>query len=224
MYNEQQHNNCNKTDIFISLYKELKKHYGGDIREGEFLNYSNPIELLIAVILSARNTDKQVNKVTQDLFKKYKTIDDYLKAGENKFAKDISSIGLYKTKAKNIIKALQIIKEKYNGKVPDTIDELIKLPGVGRKTANVVLLHAYNKAEGIVVDTHVARFANRFGFSNSKSPEKIEKDLMDIVPKKYWKDMSFLIIRYGRDVGRVRSYNPDNDPIMQKYQELISKC
>jgi endonuclease-3 len=165
---------------------------------GTELKYSTPFELLVAVILSAQSTDKKVNEVTRKLFKKYNSIEDYANADIKELEKDISSLGLFRTKARNIIAAAQIIKERYSGKVPSDMDDLLSLPGVGRKTANVVLGVLYHKASGIAVDTHVARLARLFGLSNSWKREDIEKDLLRIIPKKDWIDFSHLLILYGR--------------------------
>ena len=162
------------------------------------LNFSNPWELYVAVVLSARNRDDMVNKVTENLFKKYRTLDDYANANIEDFAKDINKLGLYKQKAKYIITAAKIIKEKYNGSLPDTMEELIKLPGVGRKTANIILWNAFKKAEGIAVDTHVRRLSRLFGLTKSTNPDKIEKDLMEIIPKERWGDLPYKLIDYGR--------------------------
>jgi len=162
------------------------------------LNFSNPWELYVAVVLSARNRDDMVNKVTENLFKKYRTLDDYANANIEDFAKDINKLGLYKQKAKYIITAAKIIKEKYNGNLPDTMEELIKLPGVGRKTANIILWNAFKKAEGIAVDTHVRRLSRLFGLTKSTNLDKIEKDLMEIIPKERWGDLPYKLIDYGR--------------------------
>mgnify|MGYP001566403421 CR=1 FL=1 len=162
------------------------------------LNYSNPIELLIAVVLSAQTTDKQVNVVTADLFKKYQTIKDYINTPLPEFEQDVKRIGLYRGKAKNIKSALEIIDKEYHGKIPDSMEELIKLPGVGRKTANVLLYNIYEKTEGIAVDTHVRRLSNLFGLTTNQDPDKIERDLMEIVPKKEWGEITYLLIDYGR--------------------------
>lgn len=162
------------------------------------LNYGTPLELLVAVVLSAQTTDKQVNIVTVDLFKKYKTLEDYIDTPLAEFENDIKKIGLYKGKAMNIKKAAQMLKTDYNGRVPDSMNDLVKLPGVGRKTANVLLHNLYNKNEGIAVDTHVRRLANLFGLTHSQNPEKIEKDLMEVIPKKDWGTITYLLIDYGR--------------------------
>jgi endonuclease-3 len=162
------------------------------------LNFSNPWELYVAVVLSARNRDDLVNKVTEKLFKKYKSFDDYLKADIKEFSKDISKVSLYNQKAKYILETAKILKEKYNKKLPDNIEELTKLPGVGRKTANIILNQVYKKSEGIVVDTHVRRLARLFGLTKESNPEKIEKDLMKIIPKNRWHDFPYKLIEYGR--------------------------
>lgn len=163
------------------------------------LNYSNPVELLIAVILSAQTTDKQVNVVTQDLFKKYKTLKTYLNVSLEEFQADINRIGLYKGKGKNIKAALEIINKQHGGKIPDSMEDLVALPGVGRKTANVLLNNIYDKQEGIAVDTHVKRLSKLWGLTKQDDPEKIEKDLMEIVPRPDWKDFTYLVISYGRE-------------------------
>ena len=162
------------------------------------LTYSNPIELLVAVVLSAQTTDKQVNVVTLDLFKKYKTLDDYLSVPLEEFQNDIKRIGLYKGKGKNIKAALEIIDKDFAGRLPDSMEELIKLPGVGRKTANVLLNDIYGLQEGIAVDTHVKRLSKLFGLTDQTDPDKIEKDLIGIVPKSDWGDFTYLMIDYGR--------------------------
>lgn len=163
------------------------------------LNYSNPFELYVAVALSAQQTDVGVNKVTDVLFKKYKSLEDYRKASLEEFEKDIGSINFYKGKAKAIKKAADIVFEKYGGKLPDTMDELVSLPFVGRKTANVILQEAFGKTEGIVVDTHVKRLSNLFGLTTQKDPIKIENDLTKIIDKKDWRDFGLGLIYYGRE-------------------------
>ncbi len=162
------------------------------------LNYSSWYGLLIAVVLSAQTTDKQVNTVTADLFKKYKNLNDYLNVPLSEFEQDVKRIGLYKGKAKNIKAALLIIHEKYADKLPDSMDELVELPGVGRKTANILLSLVYDKNEGIAVDTHVKRLSRLFGLTEQTDPNKIEKDLMQIVPKDEWRDFTLRVIDYGR--------------------------
>lgn len=164
---------------------------------------------LIAVVMSAQTTDVQVNKVTSKLFQKYKTIDDFLNIGEEKLAQEISSIGLYKNKAKNIIGLLRILKEKYNGQVPQSREELEQLPGVGRKTANVVMNELFGKPT-IAVDTHVLRLSNLLGISKSNNPRVVENDLEKIVPEKYKKYISNYLVLHGRYVCKARKPNCDN--------------
>ena len=162
------------------------------------LNYSNNWELLVSVILSAQCTDVQVNKVTQDLFQKYKTLDDYVNVKQEEFEKDIKSTGFFRNKAKNVLASAKIIKEKYDGKIPNTMEEMLSLPGVARKTANVVLGNAYGIVEGIAVDTHVKRLSLAFGLTKHTNPDKIEQDLMELFPKKEWFHFTYRMIEYGR--------------------------
>lgn len=162
------------------------------------LHYKRPFELLVAVILSAQCTDKKVNEVTKKLFKKYRTLDDYALAKPTRFEHDIYSTGFYKNKAKNILAAAKMIKKDFGGKIPKTIGEMVKIPGVGRKTANVVLGELHGASEGIAVDTHVIRLSRLLGFTKHTNATKIERDLMKIVPKKDWVRFSHLLILYGR--------------------------
>ena len=168
------------------------------------LHYSNPLELLVSTILSAQCTDKQVNGVTKKLFVKYRTPQDFINISPEELEKDIYSTGFYRNKAKNIIGACKIIASEYNSKVPDTMEELLKLPGVARKTANIVLSGAFGKIEGMAVDTHVKRLSGRLGLTAHTDPEKIEKDLLKIIPKKDWDLFSLLLINHGRKVCAAR--------------------
>jgi len=177
------------------------------------LNYSNNWELLVAVILSAQCTDKKVNEVTAKLFKKYLSLDDYVVAQQIEFEKDIYSTGFYRVKAKNIIESAKIIKGKFGGKVPKTMDEMLTLPGVSRKTANVVLGNAYSAAEGIAVDTHVIRLAQKFGLTKETDPLKIERDLMKIYPKKEWIKLTYYFIEYGRQYCPAKRHKHNKCPI-----------
>ena len=188
----------NKTNKIFSL---LKKQY---LNARCALNYKNPLELLIATILSAQCTDQRVNKVTKILFKKYKSVKDYAGTSIKKFEKDIYSTGFYRNKAKNIIGACNIIDRKYCGKVPKGFDELLKLPGVARKTANCVMGTAFSVPSGIVVDTHVSRITQRLGLTKNTDPNKIEQDLMKIVPKSEWIMFSHRLISHGRKVCDAR--------------------
>jgi len=169
------------------------------------LDHSNPLELLIATILSAQCTDKRVNIVTADLFRKYRTAEDYIQVAQTELEKDIRSTGFFRNKAKSIQGACRIIHETYKGRVPDTIDELLALPGVARKTANVVLGTAFGITSGIVVDTHVSRLSQRLGLTDEKQPEKIEQDLMSLVPRKDWIIFSHLLISHGRSICHART-------------------
>jgi endonuclease III len=182
---------------------------------GIVLNYGSNWELLVAVILSAQCTDAMVNKVTAKLFRKYKTVDDYVRADRQVFERDIRPTGFYRAKAKSILAAAKVIKEQHGGKVPRTMKELVALPGVGRKTANVVLGNAYGVMEGIAVDTHVRRLARRFGLTDHTDPENIERDLMDIVPRKDWFLLTYLLIAYGRAYCTARPHDHDACPLRE---------
>ncbi len=164
------------------------------------LDFSNPLELLIATILSAQSTDKQINKVTKPLFKKYRTPQDYVKTPQEELEQDIYSTGFYRNKAKNIKKLCEILVNDFDSKVPDTMEDLVMLPGVARKTANIVLSSAFGKIEGIAVDTHVKRVSARLGLTANTDPDKIEKDLMKIIPEKEWDIFALLLIQHGRQV------------------------
>ena len=168
------------------------------------LNYSTPFELLIATILSAQCTDVRVNKTTKVLFEKYKDPKDYIEAGEEKLGKDIYSCGVYKQKSKNIVETCRILEEKYDSKVPESIEELIKLPGVGRKTANVVVSNAFG-IPAIAVDTHVFRVANRLGLANSKNVIDTEKDLMNNIKENRWTKTHHQLIFLGRRICKARN-------------------
>lgn len=177
------------------------------------LRYDSPWELVVAVILSAQCTDKKVNEVTNDLFKKYQTLDAYVMATQGEFEADIRPTGFYRNKAKHILNTARIIKERYNGRVPSTMSELLALPGIARKTANVVLGNAYGVVEGIAVDTHVIRLSRKFDLTDERTPEKIERDLMAIVPQKDWFDLTYLIIEYGRNYSPARKKDCKGEPL-----------
>jgi endonuclease-3 len=184
----------NKITDIISI---LKKEYPS---AKIALEFKNPLQLLVSTILSAQCTDARVNIVTKELFKKYKTVSDYANADLKKFEQEIHSTGFYHNKAKNIINAAKIILTKFKGKVPNTMDGLLTLPGVARKTANIVLTNAYGIIEGIAVDTHVKRVAYRIGLTKNSDPEKIEQDLMKIVDRKDWGKLSNILIMHGRKI------------------------
>lgn len=181
------------------------------------LRYNSHWELLVAVELSAQCTDKKVNEVVEKLFKKYPTLDDYMQAKPSEFEKDIKSTGFYKNKTKNILLAAKRVKEVYGGVVPKTMEEMLTIPGVARKTANVVLGNAYGVVEGIAVDTHVRRFAIRFNLTDSKDPVKIEQDLMTLLPKKEWFAFTYRVIEYGRQIAPARVYDTSTDPLIKIY-------
>lgn len=163
------------------------------------LHHKNTLQLLVATILSAQCTDKRVNIVTKELFKKFKTAKRYANSPSGELEKYVKSTGFYRSKAKNIRAACKIVHEKHNGRVPGEMKELLELPGVARKTANVVLGVAFKKAEGIVVDTHVTRISNLLGLTNTKNAVKIERDLMDCVPRRSWIIFSHMFILHGRE-------------------------
>lgn len=171
------------------------------------LEYSNPLELLVATILSAQCTDKRVNLVTKNLFKKYRTAEDYANADQKTFEKEIKSTGFYRNKAKNIISAAKILVEKYGGKIPNTMEDLLTLPGVARKTANIVLAAGYGIAAGIAVDTHVKRISFRLGLTKETDPDKIERDLTAIIPKEYWITANQMLVLHGRYVCTAKNPN-----------------
>lgn len=212
----------------MQIIQILKKTYP---RAKIVLKYRNPWELLVSVVLSAQCTDVTVNKVTERLFKKYKTLDDYVKADSKKFEQDIKSTGFYHNKAKNVLAGALLIKEKFGGKVPRTMNELLTIPGVARKTANVVLGNAFGVVSGIAVDTHVLRLSQRLrlvdlakiggkkeltfkkgiktiiDYKKDADPVKIERELMEIIPKSDWFKTTYLLIDHGRAVCRAQ--NPD---------------
>jgi endonuclease-3 len=171
------------------------------------LEYTNPLELLIATILSAQATDKQINAITPKLFKKYKTAEDYANADLTELEQHIKSSGFYHNKAKNIQNCCKTLVEKFHSQVPKTMTELLELPGVGRKTANIVLANTFGVIEGVAVDTHVGRLAQRLGLSESGNPQKIEADLMSIVPKDKWMRITDLLIWHGRKVCTAKKSN-----------------
>jgi endonuclease III len=169
------------------------------------LNHSNAFELLIATILSAQCTDERVNIVTADLFRKYRKPEDYLKVPASELQSDIRTTGFFRNKTKSIQGTAKVLTEQYAGRVPETIEELLELPGVARKTANVVLGNAFGVTSGIVVDTHVTRLSRRLALTQQKHPEKIENDLVAIVPRNDWVIFSHLLIAHGRKICKARN-------------------
>ncbi len=180
---------------------------------GTALHYESPLEILVATILSAQCTDERVNRVTPALFAKYRSAADYARADRAELETEIRSTGFFRNKAKSIIGAARRIVSDFGGKVPDTMADLVTLPGVARKTANIVLSAGYGKAEGIAVDTHVRRLAGRLGLSREADPDKIERDLCGIVPRKDWLDFNFLFVSHGRKTCRARKPDCPGCPI-----------
>ena len=191
------------TKILIKSYPEAKCS----------LDFTTPFEMLVAVCLSAQCTDERVNQVTPALFKEYDTPKDFANCDLNKLEKLIHSCGFYKNKAKNLKAAGQYIIDNHNGIVPNTPEELIKIPGVGRKSANVIMLEAFNNPVGIAVDTHVKRISTRIGFTKQTDPEKIEQDLLKNIPKELWKDVNHTFIYHGRSTCKAPTPKCDICPI-----------
>ena len=202
----------NKNDT-INLIEILKNTYP-DAKCS--LDFKTPFQMVVAVMLSAQCTDERVNKTTPELFNKCKTIEDFANIDIQDLEKIIHPCGFYKNKAKNIKLCAKKVLDNFNGIVPNTMDELLSLPGVGRKSANVIMLEVYGIANGVAVDTHAKRISNRLGLSNNKEPEKIEQDLIQIFPKKYWKDINHLFIWHGRNCCTARNPQCKNCPI-KKY-------
>jgi endonuclease-3 len=189
------------------ILKRLQKVYAGTPQTA--LHYSTPFELLIATMLSAQTTDVLVNRVTEGLFKKYRSARDFADTAPEKLSQDIRSVNFFNNKAKSINKTAKMILEKFNGKVPQTMEELVTLPGVARKTANIVLSSAFGVNEGIAVDTHVKRLAFRLGLTKYDDPVKIEQDLIALTPRKEWGNLSHLLIFHGRAVCQARKPKHD---------------
>jgi endonuclease-3 len=181
----------------LKIIKILSKEYQ---RAKTALVFKTPLEMLVATILSAQCTDKMVNKVTEKLFKKYRNAANYAKANAKTFEQEIRSTGFYRNKTKSIMNMAKMLISDFNGKVPNTMENLVKLPGVARKTANVVLNNAFNKQEGIAVDTHVRRLSQRLGLSKTDDPVKIEQDLIVLVPRIYWGKITYYLVDHGRAV------------------------
>jgi endonuclease III len=206
-----------KRALVRRIIRALEKLFP-DAGQGTMLRYSNHWELLVAVELSAQCTDKKVNEVTGTLFKKYRSLDDYVRVSASRrtvleFERDIRPTGFFRNKAKNILAAAKMVKEKFHGRLPKTMAEMLTIPGVGRKTANVVLGNAHGVVLGIAVDTHVRRLARRLGLSRENDPEKIERDLMQIVPKKDWFRFTYLLIEYGRKYCPSRPHDHAHCPL-----------
>jgi endonuclease-3 len=200
----------NAKDRVRPIVRALKRRYPG---AATALRHENPLELLVATILSAQCTDERVNMVTKDLFAKYRTAQDYADANPEVFEQEIKSTGFFRNKTKSVLGMAQALVERHGGEVPGDMDALTALPGVGRKTANVVLGNAFGIDEGIVVDTHVKRIANRLKFTTKSDPLKIEQDLMRLVPRKDWTVFSHLLILHGRAVCKARKPMCEECPV-----------
>lgn len=199
-----------KEEKVLEIIKRLRKVYP---HAKIALDFQDPLQLLIATIMAAQTTDKLVNTLTPALFKKYKTVNDFANARVEDIDEMISKVNFHYNKAKNIKAAAQMIVDKFGGKVPDNMEDLDSLPGVARKTANVVLSNAYGKAEGIVIDTHMIRLSKKLGLTDQTDPVKIEQDLMKIVPKEHWIDFPHMLILHGREVCTARPHKCDNCPL-----------
>lgn len=193
------------------IIAELKRHYP-EVKVA--LRHSDPLQLLVATILSAQCTDQRVNMVTPALFAKYRSAKDFARANQKELEQEIRSTGFYRSKAKSITNCCKALVERFDGEVPDRMEDLIGLAGVGRKTANVVLGNAFGKAEGVVVDTHVKRLSGRLKFSLHSEPEKIESDLMELIPRKDWIATGDLLITHGRKTCGARKPKCLECPVM----------
>ncbi len=187
----------------LKIIELLRKEYP-DVN-GTTLNFSTPLELLVATILAAQCTDERVNEVTKDLFKKYKTAEDYAKADLEELETDIKPTGFYRVKAKRLKKCCKMLAEEYDSEIPQNLNELTKLPGVAKKTANLVLSNAFGINQGIAMDTHVRRLSKRLQLSEKKQIDKMERDLMELIPKEKWFDFTYLIVTHGRNVCTARN-------------------
>ena len=200
-----------KTDV-VKIIEILKKYYP-DAQCS--LDFETPFQLVVAVMLSAQCTDERVNKTTPELFKKYGTPEAIMNMDVKKLEEIIHPCGFYKNKANNIKKTAEIIVNKYKGIVPNTMEELITLPGVGRKSANVIMLEAFNNPQGIAVDTHAKRISNKIGLSKNTEPEKIEQDLIKIIPAQYFKDVNHILMWHGRNICMAKNPKCEICPIQE---------
>ena len=196
----------------IKIIEILKKYYPEATCS---LDFTNPFEMTIAVMLSAQCTDERVNKTTPHLFKIANTAEKMSKLTIKEIEEILKPCGFYKTKAKNVLACSIMLVEQFNGIVPENMDELQKLPGIGRKSANVIMLEAYNNPQGIAVDTHARRISNRIGFSKETEPDKIEKDLLKVIPKEYYYDANHLFVWHGRNICTARSTKCEICPIKE---------
>lgn len=201
------------------IIKILKEYYKDATCS---LDFKTPFEMAIAVMLSAQCTDERVNKVTPYVFEKYGTPEKMAKAEISDLENLIHSCGFFKNKAKNMKACSIVLVEKYNGIVPNTMEELQKLPGIGRKSANVIMLEAFHNPQGIAIDTHAKRISNRMGFSNKKEPEKIEQDLLKVIPKEYYYDVNHILVCHGREICDARKPKCEKCPVKEfcNYNQL----
>ncbi len=212
LWKERSEFTMKKTEV-IDIIEILKKYYP-DAKCS--LDFKTPFELAIAVMLSAQCTDERVNKTTPTLFSKYNKPKDFINIDINELEQIIHPCGFYKNKAKNIKNMAIIVEKQFNGNLPDNMNDLINLPGIGRKSANVIMLDAFNNPQGIAVDTHVKRISNRIGFTKNSNPEKIEQDLLKVIPKSYLKDVNHLFVWHGRYTCKAQKPKCQDCPI-KKY-------
>lgn len=201
-----------KKEIAIEIINKLKTHYPEATCS---LDFKTPFQIVVAVMLSAQCTDERVNKTTPGLFEKYGTPEAICDMELEELERIIHPCGFYKNKAKNIKAMAKEILEKYNGQVPQTMEELTSLPGVGRKSANVVMLEAFNNPQGIAIDTHAKRISNRVGLSKNTTPEKIEQDILKLIPKEYYKDVNHLLVWHGRKICNARKPKCEECPVKE---------
>jgi endonuclease-3 len=199
----------NKRARALAVADRLAEAYAARIE----LNFSNPLELAVATILSAQCTDQRVNEVTAELFRKYRTADDYASADPEVFEDEIRSTGFFRNKTRSVLTFARSLVEKHSGRVPDTMVQLVELTGIGRKTANVILGSGFGKNEGIAVDTHVKRLSQRLGLSDERTPERIERDLMELIPRPEWTNFSLRMIQHGRITCTARKPGCDGCPV-----------
>lgn len=200
------------------ILRKLKKRY--PVKEG-FLNFENPFQLAIAVLLSAQATDKRVNIVTEELFKVAGTPEDMYKLTEDEIREYISSINFFNNKAKNIFNLTKKVMEEFDGKIPENMEDLMSLPGIGRKSANVIMLEAFKKPEGVAIDTHAKRICNKTGISNKTDVNEIEKDLINKIDYKYYFDANYLFVMHGREICIARRPKCENCPINNLCEDYL---
>jgi len=198
-----------------AINRALQRLFPGEKRT--HLTFRTPWECMVAVQLSAQCTDKKVNEVTKALFRKYRTLDDYVRAKTRAFEKDVFQTGFYRAKTRNILAAAKMVKEEFGGKLPKTMEEMLRIPGVARKTANVVLGNVYGIVEGIAVDTHVRRLSRQWGLTEESDPVKIERDLMALLPKREWFLWTYRVISYGRTYSPATKKDHRDEPLAKFY-------